>query len=198
MKKTIFVSLLLCACSQLPAQKKNDYTRGIKSYQKDYVANHEVVTGKDKKYFRFFPVDDKFNVLSYFEPITDTVGFTMTTSANTQKHYYKYGRLDFMISGKELILYIYQSKDLMQTEKYKDYLFLPFTDATSGNETYGAGRYLEFSTGDIKGNILHIDFNKAYNPYCTYASGFKCPIPPKENRLPVAIMAGEKNFAKAH
>jgi len=182
-------------CNIIYAQK-DIYTRTLKEYQKNYVSNHEVVKGKEKKFFHFYPINSKYNVACFFEKITDSVGFTMTTSAKTIKHYYKYGRLDFMIDGKEYLLYVYQSKDLMQTEEYKDYLFVPFTDATTGDETYGSGRYLEFFKKDIVGNTLQLDFNKAYNPYCAYAPNFKCPIPPKENFLPVAIKAGEMNFGK--
>lgn len=190
------LSIFLCCITV--AQKNNFYVEQIKAYQKNYVKNHEVVEKKDKKYFHFFPINNVYSVECSFEKITDTIGFTMTTSASTLKHYYKYGRLDFMISGKEYLLFIYQGKDLMQDEKYKDYLFVPFTDATTGNESYGSGRYLEFYKQDIQNNLLQLDFNKAYNPYCAYAPGYKCPIPPKENRLPVAIKAGEMNFGKGH
>ena len=122
----------------------------------------------------------------------------MKTSANTLQHYFKYGRLNFVLDGKDYHLYVYQSSDLMKTEKYKDYLFVPFTDASTGDESYGSGRYLDFSTTDIKNNTLYLDFNKAYNPSCAYATGFHCPMPPKENLLTVAINAGEKNFGKGH
>jgi uncharacterized protein len=180
------------------AQKTNSYVESIKAYQKNYINTHEVVPKKDRKHFHFFPISSTYNVTCSFEKINDTIGFTLTTSANTLKHYFKYGRLDFMIAGEEYLLFIYQSKDLMQDEKYKDYLFVPFTDATTGDESYGSGRYLEFYKQDIKNNELQLDFNKAYNPYCAYSPNFKCPIPPKENRLPVAIKAGEMNFGKAH
>lgn len=185
-------------CGFAYAQKNDQYKESIKAYQKMYADSHAVVKGKDKKKFRFFPVSKTYAVTAYFERITDTVGFTMNTSAGTQKHYYKYGRLDFMIDGKECLLFVYQGKDLMKTELYKDYLFVPFTDATSGNESYGSGRYLEFYIQDIQHDSLQLDFNKAYNPYCAYATGFKCPIPPAENRLAVAVKAGEMNFGKPH
>ena len=180
------------------AQKKDFYAESIKAYQKIYVDSHEVVKGKDRKQFRFFPINKAYNVSAYFERVFDTVGFTMPTSAGTVKYFYKYGRLDFMIDGKECLLYVYQGKELMQTETYKNYLFVPFTDATTGNESYGSGRYLEFYKKDIQGDSLQIDFNKAYNPYCAYATGYKCPIPPRENRLALAIKAGEMNFGKSH
>lgn len=188
----MFVSGFVCA------QKKDIYTESIKAYQKMYVDSHEVVKGKDKRQFHFFPINKNYQVSAYFERIYDSVGFTMNTSAGTVKYFYKYGRLDFIIDGKECLLYVYQGKDLMQTEQYKDYLFVPFTDATTGNESYGSGRYLEFYKKDIEGDSLQMDFNKAYNPYCAYATGFKCPIPPKENRLALPIKAGEMNFGKAH
>ncbi len=86
----------------------------------------------------------------------------------------------------------------MQDTAYKNYLFLPFTDLTSGNRSYGGGRYLDFLMEDIKSNTLIIDFNKAYNPYCAYTTGYNCPIPPRENDLPVAIPAGEMEYSKAH
>lgn len=181
------------------AQKNEAYLKSIRAYQKNYVDTHEVVQNKkDKKHFRFFPVNEAYRVPAFFERIIDTVGFTMNTSAGTVKYFYKYGRLDFMIDGKECLLYMYQSKDLIQTEQYRDYLFVPFTDATTGNESYGSGRYLEFYKHEIAGDSLQVDFNKAYNPNCAYATGYKCPVPPKENMLAVAIKAGEMNFGKAH
>jgi uncharacterized protein (DUF1684 family) len=70
--------------------------------------------------------------------------------------------------------------------------FLPFADATSPQETYGAGRYLE--PEEVSPGILHVDFNLAYNPFCAYNERWSCPIPPHENRLKVRIEAGEKKF----
>lgn len=197
-QKALLLAVVMCISGFAFAQKNDTYTAAIKAYQKIYVDSHEVVKGKDKKQFHFFPINKNYNVSAYFERIYDTVGFTMNTSAGTLKYYYKYGRLDFVIDGRECLLFVYQGKDLMQTEQYKDYLFVPFTDATTGNESYGSGRYLEFYKYDIAGDSLRVDFNKAYNPYCAYATGFKCPVPPKENRLILPIKAGEMNFGKAH
>ena len=80
--------------------------------------------------------------------------------------------------------------------QYRDYLFLPFKDPTNGKASYGGGRYLDLKTGDLKSGTAIIDFNKAYNPWCAYADGFSCPIPPAANHLAVEIHAGEKNFEK--
>ena len=173
------------------------YVKEMKTFQQQYVANHEVVKGKDKKFFRFFSIDPSYRINALFEKMTDSIGFTMKTSGTITKHYYKYGKVSFSLRDTLLHLYIYQSKDLMQTEKYRDYLFIPFTDLTTGDESYGSGRYLDFTLDSIKNNTLTLEFNKAYNPYCAYATGFRCPIPPKENHLQVAMMAGEKTFGKS-
>jgi uncharacterized protein (DUF1684 family) len=112
--------------------------------------------------------------------------------------YRKYGLLTFKIHDTLLRLNVYQSQSLMTSKDYSDYLFVPFTDNTSGNETYGGGRYLDYKMQEIHGNKLLIDFNKAYNPYCAYTIGYNCPIPPAENDLQIAITAGEKAYLKKH
>ena len=90
---------------------------------------------------------------------------------------------------------MYQNIRLLTSQKYYDYLFLPFKDNTNDETTYGGGRYLDLRQGDIGGdNIMTVDFNKAYNPWCAYSDGYNCPIPPATNHLDLAVNAGEKNF----
>ena len=74
----------------------------------------------------------------------------------------------------------------------KSHLFLGFWDNTSGNETYGGGRYLDINENPE--NYYVIDFNYAYNPYCAYNHRYTCAVPPLQNRLSVAIKAGEKKY----
>ena len=93
-----------------------------------------------------------------------------------------------MIDKKEYKLNVYQSQELLKSAEYKDYLFIPFTDATSGNETYEGGRYIDL-TIPTSDHAL-INFNKAYHPYCAYTDGYNCPVPPQENTLPIKIEAG--------
>jgi len=198
MKNILSIALLLLFVTTGFAQGDDAYTISIKSYQKTYTANHEVVKGKDKKYFRFFPADSNYRVTCTFEPLYDTAGFSMKTSANTLKYFTRYGRISFNVNDTPCQLFLYRSKDPQVQLAYKDLLFLPFTDASTGDESYGSGRYIDLSTADVKDNSILVDFNKAYNPYCAYATGYKCPIPPKENQLEVYIKAGERTFAKAH
>jgi uncharacterized protein (DUF1684 family) len=178
--------------------QKNGYTDSLKHFQQAYADSHEIVKPADKKYFRFYPVNKSYRVLARFEKIADSAGFIMKTSGSKLPTYFRYGNVYFHIGKKDLKLTVYQSRDLMNNPQYKDYLFIPFTDLTSGETSYAGGRYLDLLMNDINNNSLVIDFNKAYNPYCAYATGFNCPIPPRENNLSIAIKAGEMNFDKTH
>ena len=160
---------------------------------------HGVVTGKDKEFMSFFPVNERFRMSCGFERTMNSPWFRMESSGAIKKNYRVYGIIHFTINDTAVTLNVYQSQDLMASSQYKDHLFIPFTDATSGQETYESGRYIDLEIKDITNDKVMIDFNKAYNPYCAYLSGkFNCPIPPAENRLAVAITAGEKSFGKAH
>ena len=106
------------------------------------------------------------------------------TSTGEVRDYVKYGMFDFDVDGRRAELTVYSSGN--------GEAFVPFTDATSGNETYGAGRYLELENRG--GDRFFVDFNLAYNPWCAYSPRYSCPIPPPENRLQVPIRAGEKDF----
>jgi uncharacterized protein (DUF1684 family) len=87
----------------------------------------------------------------------------------------------------------------MDNEGIQGSFVYSFYRCTSGEETYESGRYIDLEIKDITNENVLIDFNKAYNPYCAYVSGkYNCPIPPAENRLTVAIRAGEKAFRKPH
>ena len=114
----------------------------------------------------------------------------METSTGDVRPYRRYGQLSFEVEGKPASLTIY-------SDLYGQEFFLPFRDATSGKETYGAGRYLDNhrpGLWDLGDGRFKIDLNFAYNPYCAYQSTYSCPLPPRENWLMVPILAGEKNF----
>lgn len=195
-KILLFLSLIFLALNSFCQHKQ--YADSLKAYQKQYVKEHEVVKVGEKKYFRFFPVNEKYAINARFEEISDSTVEVMKTSGIKLKDYLRYGYLYFVIDQKPYKLTLYQSLALKNKEGFEDYLFLPFTDATSGEQCYGGGRYIDFKMADIVNNLLLLDFNKAYNPYCAYTTGYNCPIPPRENNLPVAINAGEKIFGKKH
>jgi uncharacterized protein len=195
--KIFFASFLLLLSSAVFSQK--GYEDSLHAFLNNYVQTHEVVKGENRKAMQFFPVSKTNRVVAHFEKAADSKWLKFPTSGKSTQTYRVYGTLHFQMAGKPLQLMIYQSQDLLSAEAYKHYLFLPFTDSTTGSETYEGGRYIDLSTTDIQNNMVVIDFNKAYNPYCAYVSGkYNCPIPPKENALPVAIRAGEKAYGKAH
>ncbi|MEP7216701.1 MAG: DUF1684 domain-containing protein [Anaerolineaceae bacterium] len=109
----------------------------------------------------------------------------MQTSTGDSARYLRWARLTFASAGERFELTVFRDPG-------SDSYFLPFQDSGRGEETYGAGRYLEVEPLDD--GRLHVDFNYAYNPYCAYNDGWSCPLPPGENRLNVPIRAGEKTF----
>ncbi len=115
----------------------------------------------------------------------------MATSTGDSQTYVRWGTISFQVEGETATLTVYRDEDDGE-------FFLPFTDLTSGQSSYGKGRYVDVQP--LHHGRLLVDFNYAYNPYCAYNPSWSCPIPPTENRLNVAIDAGEKSFpdAEAH
>ncbi|HAF77528.1 MAG TPA: DUF1684 domain-containing protein [Maribacter sp.] len=154
------------------------------------------------------PLPDRFRIdfesLEFFEPDTnyiveaelvrtpEALPFSMPTTTGRESTEVVYGIAKFTLNGKDHELEIYQSPELITQAEYEDYLFLPFTDNTNGEETYGGGRYLDLRIP--KGNKIILNFNKAYNPYCAYNKKFSCPIVPKVNNLDTEIKVGVKAF----
>jgi uncharacterized protein (DUF1684 family) len=114
----------------------------------------------------------------------------MQTTTGGEQEYRRAGVVRFEVDGELAQVTLYASPEA-------DELFLPFRDATSGTETYGAGRYLEVEPPRGGGQVA-IDFNYAYSPSCAYNPIWSCPIPPRENWLAVPIRAGEKSFPGAY
>ena len=113
----------------------------------------------------------------------------MQTTTGDEQTYRRAGVVRFEVDGAPTQVTLFSSPDMHE-------LFLPFRDATSGKETYGAGRYLEVEPPGTDGTVV-VDFNLAYNPYCAYNPEWSCPIPPGENWLGVPIRAGEQRFPGA-
>jgi uncharacterized protein (DUF1684 family) len=200
MKTPALLLLLTVLASSLFAQ---DYKQTIVEYRKQYIQGFledersPIKNADDLQYFRFFDADENYRVVAHFTKTEHAEPLELPTMNGKTKRYTEYGTLTFSLFGREMSLRVYQNLALLEKPEYKDHLFLPFTDSTNGEETYGGGRYLDFETGDIADDKLVIDFNKAYNPYCAIATGYSCPKPPEENNLPAGIRAGEKAFGKS-
>lgn len=197
-----FLSIIAAIVFMGCAEKKPSYETEIKLFQYDLNrefadATKSPLTKEDLKTFKaleFFDIDENYNIEADFEPTPNTPIFEMPTTTDRLPLYRKYGVARFTLDGKEMELSIYQNQQLMTDFEYKDYLFLPFNDATNGTLTYGGGRFIDLEIPKQGITKIRIDFNKAYNPLCAYNHTFSCPIPPKENNLPIAITAGVKAF----
>lgn len=176
-----------------------NFAESIALHREAYKANfiklaNSPLNADDLKNLSFYPADSTFSVTANVEILKNERIFKMPTYSGTTADYIKYAKLKFVIATDTLSLTLYKSIALASNPAYRTHLFLPFTDLTNGNSTYGGGRYIDTNTTAISNGQLTVDFNKAYNPYCAYSDGYRCPIPPAENDLPIAINAGEKTY----
>lgn len=197
-----FLNLLFLLATVAVSAQKTFVKDSVIAFQKQLNAEYadsvkSPLLKKDLKGFKsldFYPISETFFVNAKFVRTPDEKPFEMPTTTTRKPMYVKYGEAHFSIDGKHLKLNIYQSLDMKKIEKYKDDLFLPFTDLTSGVASYGGGRYIDLKIPE--NDTIAIDFNTAYNPYCAYNHKYSCPIPPQENDLQVEIKAGVKKFKK--
>lgn len=131
----------------------------------------------------YFPIDESYAVPAQLDPAPERLVITMPTSTGTLREVERIGTLKFNLKGQPLKLTAF-------LEQGQRELFVPFSDLTSGTETYQAGRYM--SLDPTPSGIYIVDFNVAYIPYCYYNAEYECPLPPAENRLAVPIRAGER------
>jgi uncharacterized protein (DUF1684 family) len=204
MKKYILILCILSVLFSCNSQGKRallgktQYQQKLNASYKD--ASKSPLKKKDLKQFKgldFFPVDAAFIVTATLVKTLNAPTFEMATTTDRKPLYKEYGTLNFLIKGKACELTIYRSQDDLRDEKYKDYLFLPFTDATSSDESYGGGRYMDVMITDENADgTIELNFNNTYNPYCAYNDKYSCPLTPRKNHLDVAIKAGIMVFEK--
>jgi len=132
----------------------------------------------------YYPENDGLRLVVHPEEFAEKEPIHMTTSTGGVQEYVRWGRFGFAVDQQAAALTIYYAA--------WGGFFVPFVDATSGNETYGAGRYLELEA--LEDGTFLADFNLAYNPYCAYSEDFSCPVPPAENRIAVPVRAGEMQY----
>jgi uncharacterized protein (DUF1684 family) len=178
------------ACSNRPPDDPQDYVARISADRaakdQEFQQSDDPIPADRKAQFlplSYFPIDPGYNVVAALKESPDRPSLMMPTSSGQLRRMYRIGTLEFTLKGQPMTLGAF-------TEGRLDTLFVPFSDLTSGTETYAAGRFLDLHrTGT---NIYELDFNRAYIPYCYYNASFECPYPPAENRLKVAIRAGER------
>lgn len=149
---------------------------------------------KNKEKLKYYPPDPSWHyegpITAYNSPIADTIRGTK----GDLRPAVKFGYFSFTRNNQEHKLQVY--KILPKDNISKGFLFLGFTDKTTGKETYGAGRYIDLR--ENKRNHYIVDFNLAYNPYCAYNRRYSCAIPPPANYLNIPIRAGEKIYKDNH
>lgn len=174
---------------------------------------HDLLLQRQEKdyYFKTDPdspipagIRDKFQGLAYFPPdprfrfrvklarLPNPEPVTLATSKGVPRPMVRYGSFEFEVDGVKQRLYAYKAAPQPGHHHEDASLFVPFRDATSGKESYGAARYLDLEENPRGEYVL--DFNLAYNPYCAYSDDYVCPFPPRENWLTLPIRAGEKTF----
>lgn len=148
---------------------------------------------KDFKGLKYYKPNTRYKITASLERFSTPDTIKMKTTTERLPLYIVFGRAILNINGQKDTLTIFRNVGLMSKEGYEDYLFVPFTDETSGEGSYGGGRYIDARIP--KDDLIVLDFNRAYNPYCVYnKKKYSCPIPPQENFINARIKAGEKDY----
>lgn len=195
----IFLLLLSLLSYNLCAQ--NDTIQGISeiaAFQKKLDEEYKdpkksPLEPKDLRKFKghkFFSVDLGYRVTAKFVRVENASFFQLKTTTTRLATERIYAYAEFTLNDKQFRLPIYQSKDLMASAEYADYLFFPFSDLTNGKESYSGGRYIDLKIPPQGQEWIIIDFNQAYNPYCAYSHKYSCPLVPEANQMDIEIPAG--------
>ncbi len=191
---TIFVSIALGVGYFVISgnNSSKDYNSSIFSHRQkidDFMQNSSQSPFLSQKIefpgLSYFAPDSEYLIEAKYIPIGNRKIIRLATSDGKEDAFEKYGYANFQFQGKTNKLLVLKSLESTDTN-----LFIPFSDLTSGTETYGGGRYLNVTLSGTE--FIQLDFNKAYNPYCAYSEDYSCPLPPRENRLQIDIIAGEK------
>jgi hypothetical protein len=134
----------------------------------------------------YFTIDPDYRVPAELKVVRSDVILEMDTSTGTRRRMRRVGTLGFTVKGQRQQLTAFVDENEADMRR----LFVPFGDLTNGTETYPGGRYLDLDRTAT--NFYDLDFNRAYHPFCLYNPAYDCPVPPRENRLPMPVRAGEK------
>jgi len=194
----VFIIGVLFSIQLRYADNNEEYTTEITKWQQEMDrefsdSTESPLSTEDRARFTgldYYPINQAYQVKARFERSKNESEFGMKTTTERRPIYVRYGIAYFKLNGKDFKINIYQNVKFAKTDKYKNYLFMLFTDLSSGKESYAGGRYIDLRIP--QSNTLIIDFNKAYNPYCAYNHHYSCPIPPEEDFFDIEILAGCK------
>jgi uncharacterized protein (DUF1684 family) len=193
----VILVLLAPGCTSGPAPiDDRPYAQQLQAWraQKDAdlrSANDSPIPMTDRASFAgltYYAVDPAYRVPALFtaDPTGPPVTIELQTSQNGRQPMRRVGTLGFTLHGTPHKLSAFADVAARQVDR----LFVPFGDLTNGSETYQGGRFLDLERTPT--GLYDLDFNRAYLPYCVYNHSWECPIPPRENRLAIAIRAGER------
>ena len=194
---SVFLSMAMGASAQI---KVNELVLEIQDWQEEQnkefsTPSESPLTKKGLSVFKgldFYTINSKFRVEATFKRTPFEPVFGMSTTTARLPEYKKYGVAIFEINDVEYKLNVYQNQKAKTIKGYENHLFIPYLDLTSGTSSYSGGRYIDLTIPN--GDVLIIDFNKSYNPYCAYNHKYSCPIPPSENSIDIRIEAGVKAY----
>jgi len=194
LRKWIACALLAgtAACTGRPPDDSRSYAAKVAADRaaKDaafLAANDPIPKARHDQFLplAYFPIEPEYSVPASLKPSNDRTIIEMPTSTGTNRKMRRAGTLEFTLKGQPLKL-----TALNEVGEDPSHLFVPFSDLTSGTETYAAGRFMDLTRNGT--GFYEVDFNRAYIPYCYYNPTYECPYPPKENRLNIPIRAGER------
>ena len=192
----VAVTAVACTSGPPPPVDNRPYEEQVRAFRaaKDEMLRsspESPLTPEAKASFRglpYFPIDPAFHVPAVLKEDRSgaPVIIELQTSTDELRRMKRVGTLGFTLAGTAYSLTAFADAETSAVTR----LFVPFGDATSGTETYQGGRYLDLDRTPT--GLYDLDFNRAYHPYCVYTPSYVCPVPPRENRLTVAIRSGER------
>lgn len=201
--RVLFCFVAILACLPLSARSyKDSVVQWQHHYKKEFLDDpRSPIKAEDTAFLRFFPVNKRWCITASVTITPNALPFDMATHSGKTKKFRQWAELRFrnpLSSGpKYHTLHAFERVDPPAGDTVSRItLFVPFYDETNSESTYGGGRYMDIPKAAVQHGRVVLDFNKAYNPYCAFAEGFSCPIPPSESKLSLAVKAGEMVWAK--
>jgi uncharacterized protein (DUF1684 family) len=190
----VFTAVLAAGCTVADAPNAVDVATWRAEKDRFMRSAESPVPAEQRRDFpplEYFAIDPGYSVPASLAVAPGTDILELSTSGGLRRKMRKIGTLQFTLKDQPLTLTAFVDAGTNDVRR----LFVPFGDLTNGSETYPGGRYLDLErTGT---GFYEVDFNRAYNPYCVYNVSYDCPVPPPENRLSIAVRAGERMPAQS-
>ncbi len=191
-------SLLFYSCRERRTPDQEQYVKEVEQFRKekdDYMKNNSASPFNQDSTAQFKPLnyynaDPAFVFKSKLYEYQQKDTISVYGTKGEERKAMRYGYVTFDYKNQTYKVNVYKGTSSQGEEYYSIW----FTDKTTGDETYGVGRYIDFDINPYNNYVYTIDFNLAYNPYCAYSAKYSCAIPTKEDHLDLAVTAGEKKF----